>query len=129
MPTVQQCSKGFTVEVNERKSRRRRVESTFGKNLKATMQRRNLTHATVAEMAGVSVSTINDWVSGTIPHDLQRVGMLAQRLGVSFRWILLGADEDYREPTLADFFDELPADHLTGLYRIEARRLVPKGKQ
>lgn len=75
------------------------------------------------------MSTINDWVAGTVPHDLQRVGLLAQRLGVSFSWLVLNREEQYREPTLAEFFDEVPAEHLTGFYRIEARRLIPKGKK
>ena len=92
------------------------------------MQRRQLTHAAIAEMAGVSVSTINDWAAGGVPHDLEKVGALAQRLGISFAWLVLNREEQFREPAVADLFDEVADDRLTGLWRIEARRLTPRKK-
>ena len=95
------------------------------------MGKRGLTHRQIAEICDVSVSVVGDWVgpTGSIPHDLQRVAALAKALAVRFDWLVLGYSVDTPEPHLTDIFDEVLDDRLSGLWRIECRKLTPKGKK
>lgn len=114
--------------VDSSQSRRSSAASIFSKQLKGIMKSRCLTHKQVAEMAGVPVSTVNEWTSGRTPRNLEKVATLALRLGVSFSWLLIDRQEEVPLPTLTDLLEEVPCERLTGIYRIEAMRLVPRTK-
>ena len=110
------------------KPRRKKIQSPFGPALKAIMQKRSLSHRQVAQMAGVSVSTTHDWVTGTsVPHDLAAVGRLAIAMGVRFDVLVLGFPTEQRDLSVEDFFEEIPAEQLTGIFKIErVKKLIPK---
>ena len=108
--------------------KRTKTTIPFGQNLKALMKDRGLTHRQVAEMAGCPVSVINDWVGSgsSTPHDLTRVSRLASALGVSFQWLLLSEHPNINNITLADVFEEVVDDHLSGYFKVEVKKLKPK---
>ena len=91
------------------------------------MNERGLTHRQIAEMAGCPTSSVNDWVGkdASVPHDLTRVSKLANSLGVSFQWLLLGEKPPAASYNLIELFDE-QGDSLNGIYKITMTKLVPK---
>lgn len=112
----------------ENKPKRKRVDTGFGNRLRILMSQRGLTHRQVAGMIDANISVINDWLSGSQPHDVQRVAVLATRLGVSLEWLLVGTEGKQPVLTLTDLFDEVPAPELSGTFIISVKRLVPKTK-
>lgn len=96
------------------------------KNILAdVMKSRRLTLKEVADLAGVSVSVVDSWLSGSVPHDLMAISNLAARLGLPFKKLLLGQSETIDAPTaISDLFEE--QDFFEGLVRIKIQRLMPK---
>ena len=114
------------MDKSENKPKRRRVDTGFGKRLRSLMNQRGLTHRQVASMIDANISVINDWLSGSQPHDLQRVAVLSKQLGVSLEWLLIGSEGKEPTLTLSDLFDEVPAPELSGTFIISVKRLVSK---
>jgi transcriptional regulator with XRE-family HTH domain len=96
----------------------------FGKNLKVVMKERGLTVRAIAEMAGVSASVAQGWVSSANPHDLQAVAQLAKALKVGFKELLLGEPETPGVADINNLFDS--HDLLEGICKVKIERLVPK---
>lgn len=97
----------------------------FGKILKGIMADRHLTVRAVAEMAGVSGSVVQGWLSKSVPHDLEAVSKLAQALGMSFKGLLLGQQETMtKATTLEELFQE--QDFFEGICKINIKRLIPR---
>ncbi len=111
------------------KRKRQKVRSIFGEQLERLARERHLTHRQLAEWAGVSTSVIGSWlgVGGAIPADLMRVKQLADQLQVDFAWLLIGEHSQSGNISLAELFDEVLDPSLSGLFRIECKRLIPKG--
>lgn len=71
------------------------------------MDEKRISIRKTAAAAGVSPSTIDDWRSGTTPTDYYAVRKLAQRLGVSFEWLLTGEGgvQNNRSPSITELFE------------------------
>lgn len=116
------------MDETENKPKRKRVDTGFGRRLRMLMSQRGLTHRQVSAMIDCNISVVNDWLSGSQPHDIQRVALLATRLGVSLEWLLVGTEGKQPVLTLGDLFDEVPAPELSGTFIISVKRLVSKKK-
>jgi len=110
------------------KQRRRGTDSLPFKNiLSGLMEERNLTLKEVSALAGVSISVVESWLSGSNPHDLLAIDRLSQKLGVPFKKLLLGVHEVVDAPTaIEQIYDS--QDFFDGIARIRIERLVPKKK-
>lgn len=110
--------------------RKKKVESPFGKNLKAVMTERSLSVRSVAELAGVSHSVVQDWLAGTVPHDHQAVAKMTDALKVDFMWILTGIHSrtDVKGMSLSEIFDVQPDPAFSGIFVLEAKRLKRRGE-
>ncbi len=86
------------------------------------MDERNLTVRAVAEMAGVTGSVVQSWISKAVPHDLEAVARLAKALNVGFKEILLGEPESDESPEM--MFDA--QDWFEGICKVKIQRLTPK---
>lgn len=91
------------------------------------MKDRALSLRAVADMAGVGVSSVADWLNNSSPTDYMKVARLAQRLGIGFEWLLTGLEaEPPRAPLrLEDFFEE-ESTEIEGLWRIKAVKIRRK---
>ncbi len=80
------------MEENSGKRKRQKLRSIFGEQLEKIARERGLSHRSLAEMAGVSISVIGSWIGtgGAIPSDLLKVKQLADALNVDFSWLVLG---------------------------------------
>ncbi len=80
------------MEGNSVKRKRQKVRSIFGEQLEKIARNRGLSHRSLADMAGVSISVIGSWIGtgGAIPSDLLKVKQLADALNVDFSWLVLG---------------------------------------
>lgn len=96
----------------------------FGKILKDVMRERGLTVRAVAEMAGVSSSVAQSWISKAAPHDLQAVAKLAKALDMGFKELLLGEAEAPGAADVNNLFDS--HDLLEGICKVKIERLTPK---
>jgi transcriptional regulator with XRE-family HTH domain len=106
--------------------KRSKVDSPFASILSAIMKDRGLSLKAVAGMADVGSPVVSSWLNGAVPHDPKAVQRLARGLQISFEHLLTG---EITEPTigalsLQELFREENA--FSGLYRIEAKRLVRK---
>lgn len=106
------------------KQRKGTNQLTFGKRLRKIMDQRSLTVRAVAEMAGVTGSVVQSWISNAVPHDLEAVSRLAKALNVGFKELLLGEPETEENPEL--MFDA--QDWFEGICKVKVQRLVPKKK-
>ncbi|MFK7873709.1 MAG: helix-turn-helix domain-containing protein [Oligoflexales bacterium] len=98
---------------------------SFSKRLLRLMSESNVTIREIANCAGVSTSTIDSWRAGTkSPSDYEAVYRVAQKLDVSFSYLLVGQDEETheRKMTLRDFIDETE-DLVSGLFEVKVRRI------
>jgi transcriptional regulator with XRE-family HTH domain len=110
----------------QNKPARKKVTSPFGQNLKAVMQRQNLTQRKVAEICGVSVSVVNDWLAGSQPHDLGVVLKLCNEFNLDFKWLLTGQKSSIASLKLEDIFHIEDDPSFSGLFLLEAKRLKKK---
>jgi transcriptional regulator with XRE-family HTH domain len=121
----------------EKNTRRGRAELPFKAKLQEVMEKRGLSQAQIAALAGVSKTVVHDWTAGSTPHDLQAVGRLAKALGCSLRELLLGEEESEALPILQallpqtgskddpdEAFDE--ESIIQGVYKISISRLRSK---
>lgn len=109
--------------------KRKKVSTSFSKNLHEILEKRGVSQKAASELAGVRPSVINDWLSGSNPSDLHAVHRLSEGLGVDFSWLLLGILQSSPKGTslrLEDVFDVQDASDFSGAFLIEAKRLRPK---
>ena len=112
---------------NEQKSpARKKVTSPFGQNLKAVMKQHKLTQRKVSEICGVGVSVVNDWLSGSQPHDLSVILKLCDEFKIDFKWLLTGKRSDISSLGLGDIFHIEDDPTFSGLFLLEAKRLKRK---
>lgn len=106
------------------KKRRGTDSIPFRSILQALMDERGLTMAQVGQLAGVSKTVVQSWLSGASPHDLPAVARLAKALGISFKGLLLGATEEDATTTVAEMFDEV--EFYEGLCKVSIKKLTPR---
>lgn len=97
----------------------------FSKILSSVMKERSLTLRNVAAMADVSISVVQNWVSGANPHDLRSIARLAKALGMSFESLLLGTNDEVGQiRSLSEIFDEVQV--FDGYCRVNIKKLVAR---
>lgn len=109
-----------------KKALRKKVESVFAKNLKTILNERGISQRAAAAIADVGTSTVNDWLAGVNPNDLQAVHKLAKGLQVDFAWLVLGIVPERiktNEMALNEIFEIEIEPNLSGLFLLEAKRL------
>ena len=94
----------------------------FAKTLKALIRQKATTTGEIAREINVSPKTINDWLTGRTPRDLDAVRRCAEVLGVSVHYLLYG-EEDRR--SLIDEILEKTEIH-TGMYELTIRKVSSK---
>ena len=65
----------------------------FAERLKEERQKKNMTQAKLAEIAGVSTQTISSYEKGGKSPNLDNAAAIAKALGVSLDYLAGGADE------------------------------------
>ncbi len=107
-----------------RKSRAVSIEH-WGHRLANVLAEKKISHRASAKLAGVSASVLDSWVKGASPGDLAAVMKLAEALGVSFSWLLVGTyEKSAKRPALAELFRE--EKYFDGVARIRIDRLIPR---
>lgn len=116
--------------MENKKRKRQKVRSIFGEQLEKLARERNLSHRVLAGIAGVSTSVIGSWmgVGGAVPSDLTKVKSLADGLNVDFAWLVLGEHARTGQVSVAEVFEEIVDPTLSGYYRVDIRKLVPRKK-
>lgn len=114
---------------NKGRPARKKIQSPFSKNLEKVLAERGISQRSAAELAGVPVATLNDWLTGTQPADLFAVQKLCRAIKCNFEWMLTGAEDhvDPRNLSLSEIFDVQDDATFSGIFQIEAKRLKRKG--
>ena len=94
----------------------------FAKTLKTLIRQKASSVNELAREINVSPKTINDWLTGRTPRDLDAVKRCAEFLEVSIPFLLYGEDE--RRNLIEDILEK--TEIHTGLYEISIRRVSPK---
>ena len=112
------------------KRKRQKVRSIFGEQLEKIARERNLSHRVLAKMAGTSTSVIGSQmgVGGAVPSDLTKVKRLADALNVDFAWLVLGEHATTRQVSVAEVFEEIVDQHVSGYWKIQATKMVSRKK-
>ncbi len=110
---------------------RTKANSPFSKNLKAILEERGISQKSAAELAGVTPTTLNDWLGGTQPSDAIAVQRLCRALKCDFEWILTGQKSrlEGKDLSLAEIFDVQDEPSFSGIFKIEAKRLKKRGDE
>lgn len=109
--------------------KRKRLDSPFAKNLAKVLKERAVSQRAAAELAGVPVSVVNDWLAGAVPHDLTAVQKICRSLKIEFEWVLTGerSNLNMTDVPLSEIFDFNDEPDFSGFFEISARRLKRKG--
>lgn len=112
----------------KRKPIRKKVESPFARNLKLILGERGLSQKSAAEIMGVSVSVVNDWLQGVQPHNHGALLKLCRAVNCDFQWLLTGERSQAVTGTsnLHEFFDVQDEPMFSGMFVLEAKRLKIK---
>jgi len=79
------------------KPRRQISTLQFASQLRKLMKKHRLSVRETAQIAGVSGSVIQSWLSDAVPHDLEAVARLASKLKIGFKELILGTKEEIAE--------------------------------
>ena len=111
--------------MNKLKPARKKRSSPFAKNLKEILEARGITQRGAAELAQVGVAVINDWLSGSIPHDHEAVLRLCRGLKTDFQWMLTNTHTEtkIKEMSIQEIFETENDPAFSGIFQIEAKRL------
>lgn len=102
-----------------------KVVNRWDERLRAVLKEKGVSLRKAAEMAGVANSVLDSWSGGASPTDFMAVKRLADKLDISFSWLLTGDHEkNETKPTLAEMYKEVP--YFDGLARIRIDRLIPR---
>ena len=109
----------------KKRAKRRRIESPFGRILKAILAEQGITYRQAASFAGVPNSVLHAWITGGAPQDLLAVARLAKVLRCDFQMLLTGVPSEGSVPSnsLAQIFEINPDEELSGIFLVEAKRL------
>ncbi len=112
----------------KQKPKRKKVESPFAKNLGLILRERGLSQKSAAEIMGISVSVVNDWIHGTQPSDHHALLRLCKAISCDFQWLLTGTRSNPVASTsnLHEVFDVQDDPMFSGVFMIEAKRLKVK---
>jgi transcriptional regulator with XRE-family HTH domain len=107
---------------------RNSVDIEFRRNLDAIMKERSLSLQEIATMAGVSKSVAHSWTTGAVPQNLPAVARLADELGVSFKVLLLGEQDNHMQGFSPGHVFDMQ-DVFDGLCVLSIKKVIPKGKK
>lgn len=109
---------------------RQNPDSPFAKNLRMVIAEKGLSQRKLAALAGVQPSTINDWLSGTLPTNLNPIVRLCQELKLDFQYLLTSTRSVPGRPDieLSEFFEIEKDATFEGIFMISARRLKKLSK-
>ena len=96
----------------------------FAKTLKTVLRQKAITTGELAREINVSPKTINDWLTGRTPRDLDAIRRCAEYFGVSVHFLLYG--EDDRRNLIEEILEK--TELHTGLYEITVRRVSARKK-
>ncbi len=115
----------MTTDMGEkRKPKRKKVIGPFSKNLGLILSERSLSQKQAANIMGVRVSVMNDWLNGVYPHDPQPLLRFCKAIGCDFQWLLTGEQSQLRtNANLNEVFDIQDDATFSGIFMIEAKRL------
>ncbi len=104
-------------------------KESFSGRLSRLMSERKLTVRALGAKTNVSASTLQDWRSGASPTDFEAVKVLADALGVSFEFLLLGKESQSRkgEMTVTECFRD-GGSLFDGYAKITIQRLIPRSE-
>ena len=94
------------------------------------MSEKKVSVRAAAEVAGVGISTIDNWRAGAMPEDFLAVKRLAAALGTTLSFLLTGEDDSRASgpPAIAEVFSDGGA-LFDGYAKITIQRLLPKNEK
>lgn len=113
------------------KKRKRSGPTPFSKILRALMTEKEVSVREAAELAGVGISTVDNWRSGALPEDYSAVKRLAKSLGVSMEFLLTGEEDKFdgnHLPSVTAVFQDGGA-LFDGYAKITIQRLIPRKQE
>ena len=113
---------------SKQKPARKRLQSPFAGNLKTIMREHNLTQRRTSDICGVSVAVVNEWLSGSQPHDLNAVLKLCKQFKIDFKWLLTAEKSELSDIDLKEIFNIEDDPTFSGIFLLEAKRLKRKGR-
>lgn len=114
----------------KRKPAKKRIESSFSKNLKSILEERGISQKAAAAIAEVTPVTVNDWVhnASSSPQNHLAIQRLCRALNCDFEWLLTGSQSrvDIKDISMTELFESEPDPSFSGIFEISARRLRRK---
>lgn len=126
----------FSLTNNEKSKRRnyttmkkkKGTKSIFAGNLEKLLKERKLTQKMLADIAGVSPSTMAEWLNGNQPQSMEAVLRICESLKIDFQFLLTGENSrtNLKDISLAEIFEMEDEPSFSGVFQIEMKRLTRK---
>ena len=87
--------------------------------LKKLLNDHDLTAAQLARATKTPPQTINNWLSGQEPRNLNQIKVIADYFGISVDYLVYGQDEKNSKVSIEKFEDEINA----GIFEVVLRRV------
>lgn len=97
----------------------------LAKTLKKLLAEKDITASKLSRDLKIPTSSINDWLAGRTPRDLDAVREVANYLKVSTHHLLFGEPEP--QSIISEILEK--TEIHTGLYEISVKRVKPKGEK
>lgn len=100
-------------------------EVNLKNQLKLYLEKRDMTAAKLAKLAGISKQVLSLWLNGGSPRKVEQIKSVADVLGTTVDHLCFGSGtQASKNSTTPDDFDYLPSDEwMSGLFEIKIRRV------
>ncbi len=111
--------------------RRKRTKAVgaFTENFNKILRERGLTVKQAAELMQLPYTTVVGFTNGAMPSSYESVSKFCTALSLDFEWLLTGKTKNF-DPSqipLDQIFQEEATNSFSGIFKIEAKKLIPIG--
>ena len=109
-------------------NKKKGTKSIFATNLDKLLKERKLTQKVLADIAGVSPSTMAEYLNGNQPQNMEAVLRICESLKVDFQWLLSGQNSraNLKDISLSEIFDVSDEPDFEGVFQNSMKRLKRK---
>ncbi|MCB9072503.1 MAG: helix-turn-helix transcriptional regulator [Bdellovibrionaceae bacterium] len=100
---------------------------TLKTQLKALLKQNDLSAAQLARKSGLPRQTISDWLSGSMPRNINQVKKIADAFNVSLDYLCYG--EKSQKNNDSEIQNLVEGEWLSGIFEVKIRRVTKNQKE
>lgn len=117
------------IQLSMPRPKRTRAVSAFTVGFNKTLRERGLTLKQAANIMQIAYSTVVGYSNGAMPTDMEAISRFCATLSLDFEYLLTGKMRNIEPSLIAlEHLFEEEGTSFSGIYKIEAKKLLSKGK-